>query len=565
MDNFSSFLRALGPGRILAMLGVTAGLIGFFFFMIMQLSQPQMNLLYSNLELEESATVMQRLDALNVPYQLQNDGRSIYVPSDRVSTLRVSLAGEGLGGSITGYEIFDRGDTLGTTSFVQNINRVRAIEGELARTIKGINAVNSARVHIVMPERQLFQREERSPTASIVLRTNSGGLAQSQVRAIRYLVAAAVPGLDPGSISIIDQTGALLARGGQKNAEADYATDLVERRLAHENRLRTQIEDLLGNTVGMGRVRAEVAVQMNHQRITTSSESYDPDGQVVRSSNTVEEITNSQESTPGGEVTVGNNLPDAQATAASSARPATSSTERTEATTNFEISKTMTTRITEAGEIEKINVAVLVDGTYTEDAEGVSTYQPRPEAELDQLEALVRSTIGFDPNRGDTIEMVNLRFIELQEAPPAIEPFNLLGLSKDDLFRILTTFVWGVVGILVLLLIVKPLIRRLIDSIPQPAPGQAQIAGQPAGQAAIAGPTGEIPAELAGMDPQAIAAASAQQGFVLDQDRAGIESQIDVASVEGKVQDSALKKVGDIVTKHPEESAAIVRGWLYSD
>lgn len=122
MDNFSNFLRALGPGRIFMMLGVTAGLIGFFFFMIMQLSQPQMSLLYSNLELEESATVMQRLDGLNVPYQLQNNGASIYVPRERISTLRVSLAGEGLGGSITGYEIFDRSDTLGTTSFVQNIN-----------------------------------------------------------------------------------------------------------------------------------------------------------------------------------------------------------------------------------------------------------------------------------------------------------------------------------------------------------------------------------------------------------------------------------------------------------
>lgn len=548
------------------MLGVTAALIGFFFFMIMQLSQPQMSLLYSNLELEESATVMQRLDGLNVPYQLQNDGRSIYVPRDRVSSLRVSLAGEGLGGSITGYEIFDRGDTLGTTSFVQKINRVRAIEGELARTIKEINSVNSARVHIVMPERQLFQREERSPTASIVLRTNSGGLAQSQVRAIQYLAAAAVPGLDPGSISIVDQTGALLARGGKKDAEADYASNLEERRLSYENRLRAQIEDLLGNTVGMGRVRAEVAVQMNRERTSTNSESYDPDGQVVRSSKTIEEITSSQDATPGGEVTVGNNLPGGQAAAANPATPGISTKELTDTTTNFEISKTMTTRITEAGEIERVNVAVLVDGIYTDDADGVSTYQPRAEAELDQLEALVRSTIGFDANRGDTIDMVNLQFIELQEAPPAIEPFNLMGLTKDDLFRILTTFVWGVVGILVLLLIVKPLIRRLIDSIPQPPPPQPQIAGQTAGQAAIAGPTGEISAEMAAqMDPQAIAAATSAQGFALAHDRAGIETQIDVASVEGKVQDSALKKVGDIVTKHPEESAAIVRGWLYSD
>lgn len=227
-----------------------------------------------------------------------------------------------------------------------------------------------------MPERQLFQREDRNPTASIVLRTNSGGLARSQVRAIQYMVAASIPGLDAESISIVDQTGALLARGGQQDAAADYASNIQERRLAHENRLRNQVEDLLGKTVGLGHVRAEVSVQMNLERVTTTSEVFDPDGQVARSSKSIEEITQNQGSTAGGEVTVGNNLPDAQAAAPNAATPETSSTERTDTTTNFEISKTVTTQIKEAGEIEKVTVAVLVDGNYTDDADGNSTYQP---------------------------------------------------------------------------------------------------------------------------------------------------------------------------------------------
>lgn len=561
MDSFTGFLKALGPTRILAMLGVTAGLIAFFFFVIMRMTQPQMALLYSGLEPEEAATVMQRLDALSVPYSLRDDGRIIMAPGDRVAALRVSLAGEGLGGSIVGYEIFDRGDALGTTSFVQQINRVRAIEGELARTIREINSVKSARVHIAMVERQLFAREERQPSASIIIKTTGGGLSQSQVRAIQYLVAAAVTGLSPESISIVDQRGTLLAKGGG-GGEESFSSILSERRVGYERRLRSQIEDLLTRTVGAGRVRAEVAVKMDTSRVTTNSETYDPDSQVARSTTTSEEISQGSDITPGGGggggVTIANNLPDAQQPA-NTDQTSTSSSSITSETTNFEISRTTTINIKEPGEIQRISVAVLVDGNYTDDGNGNLTYQPRSQAELDQLEALVSSTIGFDADRGDTIEIVNLRFAQIEEVEPGPEPFNLMGLTKDDLFGLLESLVLGVVMILVLLLIVRPLVSRLIKSIPQPAPAPAQLAGEAGAQAAIAGPEQGQAALAAGEEGIAALTAPPTSG------RPSIDSEIDVAQVEGKVQDSALKKVGDIVVRHPDEAASIVRTWLYAD
>ncbi len=578
MDGLANFLRALGPSRIIAMGAVTAGLVGFFFFITMRLTEPQLGLLYSNLEMSEAASIMQRLDGMNVRYDLQDEGRTILVPQEQISTLRVQLAGEGLGGSIVGYEIFDRTDNLGTTNFVQNLNRVRAIEGELSRTISEINSVSSARVHIVMPERELFSREERKPSASIVLRTARSGLSMSQVSAIQHLVAAAIPGLDARSISIVDQNGSLLARGGEMDGETAIAASFEERRLGFQNRLRQQIESLLEKTVGFGRVRAEVSVEMDLNRITTNSEIYDPDGQVVRSTSTIEESSSNQQSqADGGEVSVGNNLPDAQP-AAGATDTTTSDSGRTEEVVNYEISKTLKTEIKEGGEIQRVSVAVLVDGIYEPVAGSdppETAYRPRTATELEQLANLVRSAIGFNQARGDQVEVVNMPFIQAEAAAETEEAFSLMGLSKDDLAHLIEIFVFGIVSILVLLLVVRPIVSKLILAFPQAQPpsagGPQQLENQATAMQAIAPPqaggiTSEMAAAAAAGDQQAIAAINAaRQGNLPIEQQMGIEAAIDVASIEGKVQESAVKKVGDIVQRHPDEAAAVVRQWLYSD
>src|ERR1700691_4751598 len=192
---------------------VTIALIGFFVFLIMRVTTPQMTPLFTDLTFEDSSAIVKELDRQAVPYELRNDGSIVMVPKDRVARLRMSLAEGGLpkGGGV-GYEIFDKSDALGTTSFVQNINNLRALEGELSRTITALDRVEDARVHLVLPDPPLFSRDKIDPSASIVLKVR-GSLDPQQVRAIRHLVATAVTGLHPQRISIVDEQGQLLADG----------------------------------------------------------------------------------------------------------------------------------------------------------------------------------------------------------------------------------------------------------------------------------------------------------------------------------------------------------------
>ena len=206
-------VKTLGPARIAAMGAVTAALIGFFAFVILRVTAPAMTPLFTDLSVEDSAAIIKDLDRQAIAYEIRNDGAIILVPKDKVTRLRMNSSprAECPGGGV-GYEIFDKSDALGATSFIQNINHLRALEGELVRTIKAIDRVQAARVHLVLPERPLFARDKAEPSASIVLKVR-GALEQQQVRAIRHLVASAVNGLKPQRVSVVDETGRLLADG----------------------------------------------------------------------------------------------------------------------------------------------------------------------------------------------------------------------------------------------------------------------------------------------------------------------------------------------------------------
>src|ERR1700750_3187421 len=240
----------------MALVAVTAALIGFFGFVIMHCTTPPMTTLFTDLSPEDSAGIVKDLERQAIPFELRNDGAVIMVPHDRVTRLRMKLAESGLpkGGGV-GYEIFDKSDAIGATSFVQNINHLRALEGELARTIRAIDRVQAVRVHLVLPERPLFSRETPEPSAAIVLRVR-GALEPQQVRAIRHLVASSVNGLKPQRVSVVDDTGQLLADGSSENGGmGDVGGD--ERRTAYENRLRGQIESIVTSVVGSGRARVQ--------------------------------------------------------------------------------------------------------------------------------------------------------------------------------------------------------------------------------------------------------------------------------------------------------------------
>ena len=543
MNPFLQIAQRLGATRLIVMGLVGVVMIGFFVFLIGRVTTPQMGLLYSNLDISDSSAIVAQLEQANIPFQVRGNGSQIFVPANDVERIRVQVAQEGLpaGGSV-GYEIFDRSDTLGTTNFVQNVNLVRALEGELARTIRSFDNIDAARVHLVLPRRELFTRETREPSASVVIKTRGGRRVEpNQVRAIQHLVASATDGLTINRISVVDDAGNLLARAQDDNPDGTASDDTVaEVRLAAENRLRNSIERLLERTVGIGFVRAEVSVDLNYDRITENDEVFDPDGQVVRSTQTVEEnsLTVDRDDDP---VTVANNLPEAEADQETSGASSTSQNSRTEETTNFEISKSITTRVREFGAVERLTVAVLVDGARTIGEDGAPVYTPRTQEELQQLAALVRNAVGFDESRGDQVEVVNMRFADI-EVPVFEDDNGFLGLSKSDYFQIAEILLFMIIAVLVILLVLRPLVGRSIAAMqPQPEPALPGVEG---GAGALEGPP-------------------AAEGPALPVEEE--DPMISLGAVEGQIRASSVRKIGEIIDKHPDEALAILRTWIYEE
>ena len=556
MGSLLQTLQKLGPVRLVAIGVALVAILGFFIFVATRLTSPSLGLLYADLDTKDSAQVVSKLDAMGVPYELKGNGTSIMVPQDQVARLRLTMAETGIPhGASIGYEVFDKPEGLGTTNFVQGINEMRALEGELERTIGTISVVENARVHLVLPKRELFTRDRQEPSASIVLKVRGNTtLTKGQVVAIQNLVATAVSGLKPNHISIIDQNGNLLARGtDDPNQAFGGSTTAEEQRVAYENRLSRSVEEMLDRSIGYGHVRVDVNADMDFDRLTTNQESYDPDGQVVRSTQTMTEA-NQDADAGDNPVTVQTNLPDGQTTQGGAGSGTKSKHNRNEETTNYEITKKVTSLTRETGVVKRLSVAVLVDGTYKLNADGVHDYAARAPEELAQLTKLVQSAIGFDEKRGDKVEVVNLRFAapadEVPEAPPIF-----LGLNKADLFRAAETLVLAIVAVLVILLVVRPLVTRALETARETALAQQRALAEQAmgGAGALAGPMGAMGALTGPGGP----------GTALAEMEMDEESMIDISQVEGRVRASSMKKIGEIVDKHPEEAVAIIRSWMY--
>jgi flagellar M-ring protein FliF len=563
VQGFLNFLKSLGAARLAAMGAVTLALIGFFAFLIVRMTAPQMVPLFTDLSLEDSSSIVKDLDRQAISYQLKNDGAIILVPKERVARLRMQLAEGGLpkGGGV-GYEIFDKSDALGATSFIQNINKLRALEGELARTIRSLDKVESARVHLVLPDRPLFSREKIEASASIVLKVR-GRLDASQVRAIRHLVAGAVNGLKPERISVVDEAGRLLADGA--NDDAPFAGEGADqRKLTYENRLRKEVEEIVSSIVGPGHARVQINADFDLNRITQTSDKYDPDGRVVRSSQTREEQSATGEN-GNGTVSVANELPGSGAQNNNANAPTTrDSNRKSEEIVNYEISRTTKTEVIEAGRVNRISAAVLVDGIYGKNAKGEVSYQPRSKEEIDRIAALVRTAIGFDAKRGDQLEVVNLRFAEPQ-APVASEPtgwMSYVQFTKDDILQAAQMGVMALLGLLVLLLVVRPLVRRIVT------PEAAQQAARAPTVAVTIGPDGKP--MLAPAQPQAVGGSGGPNiSIVGGEEHVAISNRtstmIEIAKVQGRVHAESVQKVGELADTNPHEAVSIIRNWLHED
>jgi flagellar M-ring protein FliF len=557
-------LKSFGAGRLVALGSVAVVMMSLLTIVALRGQGESMGLLYADLDLRESSQITDVLARQKIQFQLGSGGSQILVSTNQLSQARLLLAKEGLpsGGSI-GYEIFDRADTITANQFQQTLNQSRALEGEIARTIRGIKGIKSARVHIVLPKREAFARDRQDAQASIQLTMSQNiRLDNEGTRAIINLVAAAVPGLRQQNIAITDTHGTLLARAGELTSGAATVQNNDETRRAAETRIARAVEEMLERSLGSGHVRIQTTIDLDYEQVKETQERYDPEQQVIRS---LQSVTNNSKTTEtSGNVSVQNNLPGAEA----STPPAGTQDQRQEETTNYEISKTIRTVVRDQPKIARVSVAVMVDGISAKGADGAMIWSERPPEEIERINRLVRSAVGFDEKRGDRVEVVSFQFspeFEQPNEPPTVTwPF---GMKDPDLIRILSTGLFGILSLFGLLFIIRPTVARL-TALPLNSNHHNIDTTSIFSTAISVSGDAERNLNIQNNNNRALISAPeksenvARTAATAPQED---ESMVKIANIDGQLKASSIRRIADLVEKHPEESLSIVRGWMQQE
>ena len=497
-------------------LGGVALVIGALITISLWVRSTDYQLLYTNLSDQDAAAVVQQLSTQNIPHKLTNNGRNVHVPSNKVHEIRLSLASQGLpAGTEVGLELFE--DTpMGMTEFTQKLNYQRALQGELARTIKSLESVEQARVHLALPKEELFLREKQNGKASVMVKLHPGRtLSQSQIQGIVHLVSSSVGGIPPGNVVLVDPKGNLLS--GSKAISNDVmltASNYTHKRKV-ENEMEQRITMMLEEALGADRVIARVNADMDFDKVVQTEELYDPDSQVVRSEQTTTESSVGT-APPGGVPGVESLLPGEEgALEPAPGKAPTRSNEKQ--TLNFEINKVVKQTSQTTGKIKRLSVSVLVDGTVTGNP---PQYQPRTQEEMGKYLELVKNSIGFDEKRGDQVQLENIQFDK------SLELQNLKEAEKQWQLDLVISGAWVIGGIIFVLWflfkVLLPLVRWVTTTV-EVAPGQL---GEP------------TPEQLEAME---------EEMRLARQSRENVEIR---------------KSVGEFVDTDPKYAAAILRKWM---
>ena len=541
----NEILQRFGTSRVITMAGIGLGLMTFFGYIMVRANQTEMALLYNQIEAAEGGRVLEKLKTMGIPFEVKGDGPQIYAPIDDISRLRMELAQSGMpsGGGV-GYEIFDKQDILGTTNALLGINQIRALEGELGKSIQTIQGIQAARVHLVIPKRELFSENKQEPSASVMIRMKGVAvLSATQVQSIRYLVASAVPGLILDQVSIVDDRGNLLARGKDSTETKDNLTMQQTTQREYEQRISRSIEALLDRTLGLNKTRAEVSVDMDFDQVSSTSVLFDPEGQVVKNQIINEEgVSASEKSASSDTVSIQNSLPVGQEGQGNSGNNNKNQTSNIEENINYEISNTTKTYVKELGTIKRLSIAVMVDGNYKRKNDGTQEYQPRSDEELNKLKDLVKTATGYKEDRGDVVSLVNLKFSELPEDTiPEKQENPFFGLNLNKLAELSITALVVLIG---LLTVVKPFISSLMRTTSSRSlSGNSEISS----------------------DNSTKIHADGQSNTNRSTGSKQAQTPINIDHIEGMVNQSPTKKIAELVDRHPEEAVSIIRSWIHSD
>jgi flagellar M-ring protein FliF len=503
-QQLAAFFLALPPARRVTIAAVGAVSMAGVLALAWWVQRPLFRPLFTNLSEQDAAAIVEALRAQKVPFELEDAGRAVLVPAERLYELRLALASRGLpeGGGI-GFEIFDK-QVLGQTDFLQRLNYQRALQGELGRTIAQLGGVEAARVHLALPERSVFVSADRQPSASVVVKLAPGRtLARAQIDGIVHLVAASVEGLVAEAVTVVDEGGRMLTPDRRDAETSGTSSGALEYQRAFERATEQRIESMLGAMVGRDRAVVRVTATLDFARVERTEETYDPDRTALKSERrTREETVGARRpgGAPGVEATLTNEAPAPEA-----GEPQGPRSERRDESQNYEVSKVVSRTVAPVGAVKQLSVAVLIDGTYAAGDGGERTFQPRPAEELDRLKELVKSAIGFSETRGDRIEIASVPF----QAEPAPAAEGMLAAAGRWAPAVLLRLLGVVSAAAMLLWVVRPLVLGLA----------ARRGGGPGG-----------PGELA-TDMEGAMAALAHQNLALTQ-------------------------------RNPEQAARLVREWL---
>jgi len=555
MDQLAGLKQALariGLAKLGIMGAVAAATLGLLVW-VASFSVESKGLLYAGLDLTESAKIGQRLDEMKIPYEVRGDGSSILVPASQVGRIRMTLAAAGLPNqSGVGYELLDQQSPMNMTSFMQRVQRLRALEGEMARTIVTMGGVRTARVHIVLPERESFSREAPKATASVaVTMKGPGRLGIAQASAIRLLVAGAVPGLTQESVTVLDSAGVVIASDG--NGESMVSGRLAELKSTREQALQRAVSEMLEPLVGHGKVRVAATVDLESAREIQREERFDPMSQVERSKQMQIDQESADETKPRDPVSVGQNVPNQPQGQGGASGKTSSSNSRNGQTINYEISSVRSERIREAGDVKRMTIAVVVDGL----SDGKGGFRPRPQEELTRFSELIQAAVGYDAKRGDRITVEAMQFLP-GEVPGATAEAEV----PAPMFSTMPLIAVGALVVVLVggLFMMMQMRNRHRLEIARMGGSLTTVMG---GEHRLVTADGAITTTaLTALSPEQRVTVLQQQqrqagegGTALDAEALAIEDGVDAANL-------PLVALFDLIDSRPDEALAVIRGWI---
>ena len=553
-------LATLGPGRLLALGAVGVAIIGMVLFGTYYINKPGYETLYVGLETTDLNQVSIALSEGGMDFQVGGDGTSISVPVGMTSKARLYLAERGLPSSNNaGYELFDKVGSLGLTSFMQEVTRVRALEGEIARSIQAIDGVTAARVHIVMADRGSFRQAEQKPTASVMIRASQTA-GRTAAASIRHLVASAVPGLSIDDVTILDSAGQLLASGDDPaNSTMNRALNIAQ---SVQMELESNIDKALAPFLGMDNFRASVTAKLNTDAQQIQETVYDPESKVERSTRITKENQKSEQVSADEAATVEQNVP--QGNDSTTQGPKSSDqNDKKEEQTNFEINQKTIATVRNGYTVDKLSIAVVVNRGRIMKLAGEPFDQAKYDAIVSEMQKLVASAVGLDTERGDAVNVTAIDFLESQLLAEAPVGDGFMDVFMRNMGSMMNALAFVVVAFLIVWLGFRPLIRAI---------GGPELAAARVGDASGVVPLGETAGlELPDFSPPTVGGAGStlMEGFGAD---FGFDSTEDLLTADDdptgitkRVKEGPERRLSRMVDLSEERAAKILRKWASNE